>query len=146
MCNPRRRRFRCLGDTGFARRLGGRGSQAYRAAHDHANEAESALAAVSIWQQFVDKYPDSPDIDTAKQELDRWKKLATEEAEKINGLWIGGDDRRKIIAQAEDLTRQAVDMLDKGQTLQAVDKLKESGQDLSQFVSDEFFAGICVDA
>jgi len=101
-------------------------SVAYRQARAHAEDAESALAAVSIWQRFVDKYPDSPDIAIARQELQRWQKLAAEGAEKINGVWVGGDDRRKIIAQAEELTRQAVEMLDNKQTLQAVEKLKEA--------------------
>jgi len=101
-------------------------SLAFRAARGRADDSESAVAAVSIWQQFVDKYPDSPDLPTAKSELDRWKKLATDGAEKINGLWVGGDDRKRIIAQAADLTRQAVDMLDKDETLQAIDKLKQS--------------------
>jgi S1-C subfamily serine protease len=101
-------------------------SQAFRAARGRAEGSESALAAVSIWQQFVDKYPDFSDIATAKSELDRWKKLATDGAEKINGAWVGGDQRKKIIAQAADLTRQAVDMLDKDETLQAIDKLKQS--------------------
>jgi len=101
-------------------------SLAFRAARGRAEGAESALAAVSIWQQFVDKYPYFSDIATAKSELDRWKKLATDGAEKINGVWVGGDQRKRIIAQAADLTRQAVDMLDKDETLQAIDKLKQS--------------------
>jgi S1-C subfamily serine protease len=102
------------------------GSGAFRAARNRATEAESSLAAVSIWQLFVDKYPDSPDVAAAKQELDRWKKLAADGAEKINGQWVGGDERRKIIDQATELTRQAVDMLDKDETLQAIDKLQAS--------------------
>jgi len=70
--------------------------------------------------------PDSPDIATSKQELVRWKKLAADGAEKINGAWIGGEERRKILDEAQDLTRQAVDMLEKNETLQAIDKLQES--------------------
>ncbi|HEX4054637.1 MAG TPA: trypsin-like peptidase domain-containing protein [Tepidisphaeraceae bacterium] len=101
-------------------------SVAFRTAQDHASEAESALAAVSIWQKFVDKYPDSSDIPAARQELDRWKKLATDGAEKVNGQWVGGDQLRKIIAQADELTGQSVDMLEKDETLQAIDKLKQS--------------------
>jgi S1-C subfamily serine protease len=101
-------------------------SRAFRAARERADDTDSALAAVSAWQQVVDKYPDSPDIATAKSELDRWKKLAADGAEKINGVWVGGDERKRIIAQAADLTRQAVDMLDKDETLQAIDKLKQS--------------------
>ena len=101
-------------------------SRAFRMARGRADGADTALAAVSIWQEFVDKYPDSPDIATAKSELDRWQKLSDEGAEKINGAWVGGDERRKILSQAEDLTRQAVEMLNRNQTLQAIDKLRES--------------------
>ncbi|HEY1922625.1 MAG TPA: trypsin-like peptidase domain-containing protein [Tepidisphaeraceae bacterium] len=101
-------------------------SEAFRLARQGATQVETSLAAVSIWQQFVDKYPDSPDVATARQELDRWKKLASEGAEKINGQWVGGDDRKRILSQAEELTRQAVDMLEKDETLQAIDKLKQS--------------------
>jgi S1-C subfamily serine protease len=101
-------------------------SAAFRKARSSANESDSALAGVSIWQQFVDKFPGSPDIAVARQELEHWKKLATDGAEKINGAWVGGEERRKIIARANELTGQAVDMLEKDQTLQAVEKLRES--------------------
>ena len=101
-------------------------SEEYRMARGRADGAESALAAVSIWQEFIDKYPDSPDIATAKSELARWQKLADEGAERINGKWVGGDDRKKILAQAEELTREAVEMLNQNETLQAIDKLKQS--------------------
>jgi S1-C subfamily serine protease len=102
------------------------GSQAFSLARNRATQVETSVAAVSIWQEFVDKYPQSPDIATAKQELDRWKKLAAEGAEKINGQWVGGEDRKRILSQAEDLTNQAVEMLEKDETLQAIDKLKQS--------------------
>jgi S1-C subfamily serine protease len=101
-------------------------SQAFRLAHSRAEGAESAMAAVAVWQQYVDKYPRSAQIDDAKTELERWKKLATDGAERINGVWVGGEDRRKIIAQADQLTRQAVEMLDNKQTLLAVEKLKQA--------------------
>lgn len=101
-------------------------AMAFREARYHADDAETTASAVSAWQQFIDKYPDSPDIATARQELDRWKKLQDAGAEKINGVWVGGDDRKQIIDHADELTRQAVDMLDNKQTLQAVDKLKQA--------------------
>ncbi len=114
------------GDSGSSTGDAGDASEEFRMARGRADGAESALAAVSIWQEFIDKYPDSPDIDTAKSELARWQKLADNGAERINGKWVGGDDRKKILAQAEDLTRQAVEMLNQNQTLQAIDKLKQS--------------------
>jgi S1-C subfamily serine protease len=101
-------------------------SQAFRLARSRAEGAESAMAAVAVWQQYVDKYPKSAEIEDAKSELERWKKLATDGAERINGVWVGGEDRRRIIAQADLLTRQAVEMLENKQTLQAVEKLKQA--------------------
>jgi S1-C subfamily serine protease len=59
-------------------------------------------------------------------ELSRWKKLVAEDAEKINGVWVGGEERKKLIDQAEELNRQAVEMLDNRQTLEAVEKLKQA--------------------
>ncbi len=114
------------GDSGSSTGVADDASEDFRMARGRADGAASALAAVSIWQEFIDKYPDSPDIDTAKSELARWQKLADNGAERINGKWVGGDDRKKILAQAEDLTRQAVEMLNQNQTLQAIDKLKQS--------------------
>jgi len=106
--------------------IGDDAAMAFRQARSHADDAEAPAAAVSAWQQFIDKYPGSPDIATARQEVDRWKKLADDGAEKINGVWVGGADRKQIVDQAEELTRQAVEMLDNKQTLQAVDKLKQA--------------------
>ncbi len=85
-----------------------------------------------LWRPFPSGSDSSTNIPTAptsprrSQELDRWKKLAKDGAEKINGRWVGGQEREKIIAQAAELTGQAVDMLEKDETLQAVDKLKQS--------------------
>ena len=101
-------------------------SQAFRRARSQAEGAESAMAGVAVWQTYVDKYPQSPEIDQAKAELDRWKKLANDGAERINGVWVGGEDRKKIIAQADELTREAVEMLGNKQTLQAIEKLKQA--------------------
>jgi S1-C subfamily serine protease len=101
-------------------------STAYRAALLRASSVSSALAAVAIWQEFIDKYPDNANISDANGELAHWKELANTGAEKINGKWIGGDERKQLIAQADDLTRQGIDMIEQDQTLQAVDKLQQS--------------------
>ena len=63
---------------------------AFRNARLRASSATSALAAVAIWQEFIDKYPDSTNIADAKTELAHWQDLAGTGAEKINGKWVGG--------------------------------------------------------
>jgi S1-C subfamily serine protease len=103
-------------------------AQAFRTAHEKADDADTAAVAVADWQQFVDKYPDSPDINTANAELVRWKVLAAQNAEKINGVWVGGDARRHLIDQAEQLASEAAQMLQHNQTLQAIDKLRQAAK------------------
>jgi S1-C subfamily serine protease len=99
---------------------------AFQTARRRAANVDSPLAAVEIWQQFLGKFPDSPDLNAAHQELDHWKQLADSSAEKVNGVWVGGNDLKKITADADALTKQAIDMLEQNQTLAALDKLQRS--------------------
>jgi S1-C subfamily serine protease len=101
-------------------------SQNFAWARSRADDAATVAAAMAVWQQFIDKYPDSPDVPQAKAELARWKSLAADGAEKLNGKWIAGDERRRIIQQADDLTRQALEMFQHKQTLGAIDLLQQS--------------------
>jgi S1-C subfamily serine protease len=101
-------------------------SQAFAWARGRAEDAPTAVAAVSVWQQFIDKHPDSADLPQARAELARWKSLAADGAEKIYGKWVSGEERRRIIQQAADLTRQALDMFEHKQTLSAIDLLQQS--------------------
>jgi len=101
-------------------------SYEFLSSHNRANDAPSALAAVAIWQGFIDKNPDSPDMASAKQELAHWSTLAEQGAEKVNGKWISGDDLKQLIQQAEDLTQEGLQMINQKQTLMAIDKLQQS--------------------
>ncbi|MDP9172259.1 MAG: trypsin-like peptidase domain-containing protein [Planctomycetota bacterium] len=114
---------------------------AFRAAKNRANDVEAALAAVAIWQEFVDKNPDSTDLPLAQEELKRWKTLANQSAEKINGKWIGGADRKKIIEQADELTRQGIAMYNNSESLKAVDKLQESARVYPNAYLPPFYLG-----
>jgi hypothetical protein len=60
----------------------------FNATKSKCNTVESALAAVTLWQQFLDNAPpNSPDLPAAREELKRWKALADGGAEKIKGKW-----------------------------------------------------------
>jgi S1-C subfamily serine protease len=88
---------------------------------------ESALAAVTHWQAYVDAAKaGDPDLPAAKEELAKWKKLADGGAEKIKGKWVGGDERKAILDKARALTTDAEAMMKANQTLQAVKKLEEA--------------------
>lgn len=93
-----------------------------------ANSVETALAAVTIWQQWVDNSPTSPDLPAAKEELAKWKGLADSGAEKINGKWIGGDERKQIVDKARALEKEARELMESKQSLQAVKKLEEAAK------------------
>ena len=62
---------------------------------------ETPLAAVTLWQAFIDSKPNKQELDAARAEMAKWKKLAEGGAEKIKGKWVGGDERKQILAQRE---------------------------------------------
>lgn len=101
-------------------------SEAFAWARGRAEDAPTAVAAVSVWQQFIDKHPDSSDLPQARAELARWKSLAADGAEKIYGKWISGEERQRIVQQATELTRQALEMFEHKQTLASIDLLQQS--------------------
>ena len=74
----------------------------------------------------MDANETAPDIETAKAELEKWKKLDADKAEKINGKWVGGEDRKKLIAKVKELLKESDEMMQSKQTLKAVGKLQEA--------------------
>ena len=91
------------------------------------NTVDSALAAVTLWQQFIDNSPaNHPDLAAAKDEHKKWKALADGGAEKIKNKWVGGDERKAILDKAKALQKEADDLIKQNQTLQAVKKLEEA--------------------
>jgi S1-C subfamily serine protease len=98
----------------------------YTSAERRANAVETPMAAVTIWQEFLDTKPTGDDLVRAKAELAKWQKLADDGAEKIKGKWVGGDERKQIKEKARSLYLEGARLLQGNQTLQAVDKFKES--------------------
>jgi S1-C subfamily serine protease len=102
------------------------GGTAFSAAQRRALNVNTAMAAVSIWQKFVDDNPSDPDLASAQAELERWKKLADDGAEKINGKWVAGAERKAIVEKAAKLTREGYELMHNNQTMQAIKKMEES--------------------
>ncbi|MFI5381182.1 MAG: trypsin-like peptidase domain-containing protein [Tepidisphaerales bacterium] len=92
-----------------------------------AEAVEVPLAAVAIWQSFIDgkPAPAAADLEAAKAELAKWQKLDEGKAEKINGRWIGGDERTALIEKVKKLSDEAQEMMRNNQTITAVKKLEE---------------------
>jgi S1-C subfamily serine protease len=99
-------------------------SPEFRAAHNRAEDVQTPVAAVTIWQQFIEQNPSSADLPLAQDELKHWKDLAAQNAEKVDGKWIGGDQLKQMVQQSNDLIDQAWDMWNQHETLQSVDKLQ----------------------
>src|SRR5437763_1360217 len=57
------------------------GGPAFIIAQRRTLNVSTALAAVTIWQKFIDENPKDTDLPAAKAELDRWQKLADDGAE-----------------------------------------------------------------
>lgn len=104
------------------------GGAAFTNTQQRAQTATTALAAVTVWQKFIDENPTSPDLATAQSELERWKKMADDGAEKINGKWIAGEERKALLEKANTLTKEGSELMHKNQTLQAIKKLEESNR------------------
>jgi S1-C subfamily serine protease len=98
----------------------------FAATKRQADAAESPMAALAIWQKYVESKPADSDRSAAASELEKWKKLADDDAEKINGKWIGGPQRRDIMAKASALCDEAAELIARSQTLAAVKKLEQA--------------------
>jgi S1-C subfamily serine protease len=99
----------------------------YTTAERRANVVEVPMSAVTIWQEFIDSEPTDPaELEEAKIELAKWQKLADGGAEKIKGKWVTGDERKAIVEKAQSLYQEGSRMMAANQTLQALEKLKES--------------------
>jgi hypothetical protein len=98
----------------------------YGTAERRANMVEVPMAAVAIWQEFIDSEPKEADLAKGKEQLAKWQKLADGGAEKIKGKWVGGDDRKAIVAKAQKLYQEGAALMKGSQTLQAVEKFKEA--------------------
>ncbi|HYE21136.1 MAG TPA: trypsin-like peptidase domain-containing protein, partial [Tepidisphaeraceae bacterium] len=104
----------------------GGGGANFQVTKRKADAVTAPLAAVTLWQKFVDENPTSADLAAAQKELDAWQKMATDGAEKINGKRVAGDERKKLLEKATKLTREGWEMMHANQTLQAMRKMEES--------------------
>lgn len=95
-------------------------------ARSHAEACDRAVDAVAIWQQYLDSSPTGDDLKTAQAELARWQKQADDGAERINGRWVMGAERKAILEKAGALHKEGIELLKANQTLAAIKKLEEA--------------------
>ncbi len=102
------------------------GGATFTATKRKADAATVPIAAVTLWQKFIDENPTDPDLATAQKELDAWQKLSDQGAERINGKWVAGEERKKVVEKAAKLTMEGWELMRSNQTLQAIKKLEEA--------------------
>lgn len=115
---------------------------AFSAAKSRAETVDEPVRAVNIWERFIDDFPDSSQISAARGELEKWKNLQADQAERINGRWVGGDERRRILAEVNKLCTEARSQLD-NQMLQAIDKYDRALKLYPNCYEANFALGYC---
>ena len=103
-------------------------SHEFLATKRKADAVDTPIAAVSIWQAFIEKSTSESDKQAAQTEMDKWQQLADGNAEKIHGKWIGGEERKAILQKHHALMTQGWDLLRSDQTLPAMKKLEEAAK------------------
>lgn len=113
----------------------------YASTERKANAVEQPLAAVTIWQAFIDSKPSRDELAKAKEQMAAWKKLAAGGAEKIKGKWVGGEERKKILEKAKTLNQEGWQLLKDNQTVTAVKKFEEAAVVYPNSFQANFFLG-----
>jgi S1-C subfamily serine protease len=96
----------------------------FNATKSRADGVDAPILAVSIWEKFIDTNPSPTDLAAAKAELEKWQKLEKDNAERINGKWVGGEDRQKLLKEVAQLCAEARGQME-NQTLQAIEKYEK---------------------
>jgi S1-C subfamily serine protease len=103
---------------------GATGGAGFSSVKSQADRVESPILAVTMWEKFIDSKPNAADLASAQTELAKWKDLDKGKAEKINGKWIGGDERKELIKRADGIIKEAA-ALEDGNFLEAIKKYEE---------------------
>ena len=106
-----------------------------------ANAVDAPLAAVTLWQAFIDSKPNKQELGAARAEMAKWKKLAETGAEKIKGRWVGGDERKQIVEKSKELNKEGFQLLKGDQTVQAIKKFEEAAALYPNSFQANFFLG-----
>jgi S1-C subfamily serine protease len=91
-----------------------------------ADGVDAPIVAVSLWEKFIDTKPAPADLEAAKAELAKWQQLQKDNAERINGKWVGGEDRKKLLKEVDELVQQGAKDLQGAQTVQGIKKLEDA--------------------
>ena len=101
-------------------------SGSFKATQAKADKAETPVQAIALWQSFIDNHPPAGELSAAKEQLAYWNKLLAGDAEKVNGKWVYGEERKKLLKQVHTLVLQAVKDINGSQTLTGIRELEQA--------------------
>ena len=96
------------------------GTASFATTKTRADNSDTAIAAVGLWQNFVDGKPAATDLIPAKAELKHWQEVLDGSGEKINGKWIWGEEHEKLIKQVAKLIQEGTEAINSNQTLAGI--------------------------
>ena len=101
------------------------GGASLRAVKAKADRVDTPIQAVALWQTFLDDKPAPVDAATAKQQLAYWNQMVAGHAERVNGKWIWGAERTKLLKQVHDLMAEAAEDTRSNQTLKGMHEYEQ---------------------
>jgi hypothetical protein len=117
------------------------GSAGYAAVKTKADMVDTPIAAVGIWQAYIDGKPSAADLTAAKAELKRWQEMVDGDGEKINGKWVWGEDREKLLEKVRSLMQDGTQALESHQTILGIQKFEEAVKLYPNNFEANFFLG-----
>jgi S1-C subfamily serine protease len=100
-------------------------SAGFLATKAKADRVEAPIVAVSLWEKFIESKPSAADFQAANVELAKWQALQKDNAEKVNGKWIGGTERKDLLKKVSSIIEDAIKLED-GNTIKAISKYEEA--------------------
>lgn len=92
----------------------GNASPAFKTTKSKADRVDAPVAAVQLWEDYIEANPQSADLEAAKAEKATWDKLYKDNAERVKGKWLGGKELKDLKKKCADLMKEAIDPGDDG--------------------------------
>ncbi|MBC8108442.1 MAG: trypsin-like peptidase domain-containing protein [Anaerolineae bacterium] len=107
-----------------------------------ADRVDAPIQGVQLWESFIKKSPSAGDLVAAKGELEKWEQLKKDNAEKINGKWVGGVERKRIVKQAKGMVKDGIKQIEDGQSTAGFKKFEEAIKLYPQSYEANFHLGL----
>jgi S1-C subfamily serine protease len=107
-----------------------------------ADRVEAPIQAIQLWDNYIASKPAAADLKNAQVELERWQKLAKDNAEKIKGVWVGGSERKRIVKKSKNLVKEGNKKIEEGQSEAGFKKFEEALGLYPQGFEANFYLGL----